>query len=181
MLGLLSNVVVLLGLAGLTPVASSPDSLDLARVGSSPCCLTADEALVVRIVNDERAARGLAALELDPVLVQVARGHSLDMATRGYFDHLAPDPAPTTPVDRYSAALGREPEGVVGENIGRADQPLMAVIHERMMESESHKANIVDSEYRRVGVGVYVLADGRAWVTEVFAGGLPTNAETSGG
>ncbi|MFB3880510.1 MAG: CAP domain-containing protein [Armatimonadota bacterium] len=176
MFGLLSTVVALLALVAVTPVARSPEAQSFA-----PCVLTADEALVVQIVNEERTSRGLSALEIDPVLVQVARDHSLDMATRGYFDHLAPAPAPRTPLDRYSAALGRQPECVVGENIGQSDQPLMALIHERMMASESHRANITDVEYQRVGVGVYVLSDGRSWVTEVFSGGRPADATTSGG
>jgi uncharacterized protein YkwD len=147
----------------------------------SPICLTADEALVLQIVNEERRAQGLCSLDLDPILVQVARGHSLDMAERGYFDHVSPAPAPATPLDRYTAALGRRPDGVVGENIGRAAQPLMAVIHNQMMESPEHKSNITDVEYVRMGVGVYEMADGRVWVTEMFSGSEPSNALTSGG
>lgn len=150
--------------------SASPLALIVAPVRLSP-----DEALVLQIVNEERRAGGFRCLELDPTLVQAARAHSLDMARRGYFDHIAPAPAPTTPLDRYAAALGRRPEGVVGENIGRAAQPLMAVIHNQMMESQEHKANITDVEYVRMGVGVYEMADGRVWVTEMFSGDAPAN------
>ncbi len=152
---------------------ATPESLSPAPTGlaaCSPVCLTADETLAVQILNEERSARGLACLELDPVLVQVAREHSLDMAQRGYFDHLAPTPAPTTPLDRYAAALGHQPSGLVGENIGHAPQPLMAVIHNQMMESPEHKANITDVEYVRVGIGIFTTPDGRVWITQMFAG-----------
>jgi uncharacterized protein YkwD len=161
---------MLTGLASACTAAKPPEA-----------ALTADEALVLRMINQERQGRELAPLELDPVLIKVAREHSQDMAERGYFGHLAPAPAPTTPLDRYAAAIGRKPREVVGENIGRSGEPVMAMIHESMMESPEHKANIVDVEYSRVGVGIYAMADGRVWVTEMFRGASPSDAPTSGG
>src|SRR5574340_985294 len=76
-------------------------------------------------------------------------------------------------LDRYAVELGRPPRTVVGENLGCCDSPLMGLIHAGMMESREHRANILDREYVSVGVGVYVLPDGRAWVTQVFRGELP--------
>ncbi len=102
------------------------------------------------------------------------------MAERSYFAHLAPTPQPATPLDRYAAVLGRRPEVVVGENIGRAAQPLMGMMHCYMMESPDHRANILDPEYLRVGVGIYALDDGRVWLTEMFRGPLAADAPTSG-
>lgn len=142
--------------------------------------LTRDEALVMRLINEERNQRNLAPLELDPVLVKVAREHSRDMAQRGYFGHLSPAPEITTPLDRYASALGRRPEGVVGENVGRSPQPVMGLVHLHMMESPEHKANILDTEYVRVGVGIHAFDDGRIWLTEMFRGSVPTDAPTSG-
>ncbi len=151
-----------------------------AKCEPEQAALSSDEALLVRLINQERLERELPALELDPRLVGAARKHSRDMATRSYFSHLAPAPGPRTPADRYAAEIGRRPEVVVGENIGRADQPLMGLIHARMMESCDHRANIIDSEYNRVGVGMCALADGRVWVTEMFRGPSPSDAPTSG-
>ena len=143
--------------------------------------LTPDEALILRLINEERRERNLASLELDPVLVKVAREHSLDMARRGYFGHLSPAPDATTPLDRYASALGRRPEeAVVGENVGRAPQPVMGMMHLYMMESPEHRANILDAEYARVGVGIHALEDGRVWLTEMFRGQAPSDAPTSG-
>ena len=142
--------------------------------------LTPDEALILRLINEERRERNLASLELDPVLVKVAREHSLDMARRGYFGHLSPAPKATTPLGRYTSALGRRPEAVVGENVGRAPQPVMGLMHLYMMESPEHRANILDVEYVRVGVGIHALDDGRIWLTEMFRGPLPSDAPTSG-
>lgn len=135
--------------------------------------LTADEALTLRLVNGERTARGLSALALDPVLVEVARRHSEDMARRGYFSHLEPPPDRRTPLDRYAAALARPPGTVVGENIARADQPLMELVHDRMMDSPDHRANLLDPEYVALGVGIHAERDGRIWITEMFRAPLP--------
>ncbi|MBN1457968.1 MAG: CAP domain-containing protein [Armatimonadetes bacterium] len=132
--------------------------------------MTPDEQLVLRLLNAERVDRDLLPLRFDPLLVKVARDHSRDMAERGYFAHVTPSPAETTPLQRYEQALGRKPEAVVGENIGYAEEPLMGLIHASLMKSPDHKANILDVEYRYVGVGVFAFPDGRVWVTQMFRG-----------
>jgi uncharacterized protein YkwD len=131
-------------------------------------------------INSERRSRGLPELTVDPMLVEVARLHSADMGKRGYFSHLAPAASLHTPLDRYAAVLGRQPRTVVGENLGCCDQPVMGLIHNGMMASPEHKANILDKEYVSVGVGVYLLDDGQVWVTQMFRGRLP-EAEVAGG
>ena len=141
--------------------------------GPAQVRLTPDEALVVGLINSERKERNQEALLIDPVLVAVARRHSEDMARRQYFSHLAPPPEPRTPLDRYAAALGRPPKTVVGENIARADEPVMGMIHNGMMASPDHKANILDAEYVSLGVGIYAMDDGRVWVTQMLRGELP--------
>lgn len=145
-----------------------------------PISLTPDEALILRLINEERRERNLRSLELDPVLVKVAREHSLDMERRDYFGHVSPAPEATTPLDRYASALGRRPEAVVGENVGRAPQPVMGLMHLYMMKSPEHRANILDGEYARVGVGIHALDDGRVWLTEMFGGEFASDAPTSG-
>lgn len=160
------TVAVLVVLAAALPVAGAP-----APPEPSPALtLTADEALLVRLINQERAQNNRPALLLDPLLTQVARQHSVDMQRRDYFSHLEPEPNPRTPLDRYADALQRRPLVVVGENIGRASQPLMALLHAHMMDSPEHRANLLDPQYTRLGVGLHVLPDGRVWVTEMFSG-----------
>ena len=45
-----------------------------------------------------------------------------------------------------------------------------AVVHDALVSSASHLANIVGPTYTRIGVGAYTDATGRLWVCEVFAG-----------
>jgi uncharacterized protein YkwD len=167
-LRLIVGVVVLLAatVGSVLAVAAA----DRSGTASIDVALTADEKLVLQLANAERVERDLPPLRLDPLLVQVARHHSRDMAEHGYFAHISPSPALTTPLGRYEAVLGRKPKAVVGENIGRAEQPLMGRIHASMMRSPDHKSNILDVEYTRVGVGIFAFSDGQVWVTQMFRG-----------
>jgi uncharacterized protein YkwD len=135
--------------------------------------LTRDEQTALQCVNAEREENGLPPLSVDPVLVEVARQHSADMARQGYFSHIAPGPDGPSPLDRYAEALGRKPGTVVGENLATCDAPMIGLIHENMMASPGHRANILDPEYVSVGVGIWTADDGRVWVTEMFRGALP--------
>lgn len=132
--------------------------------------LTDDESLILALLNKERSDRGLPPLMLDPLLTCVARDHCADMAQRSYFSHFAPHPHRRGPLDRYAAVLGRQPAEVVGENLGRCDQPLMGLLHDCLLRSPDHCANLLDPEYTRVGIGLFILPDGRTWLTQMFCG-----------
>ncbi len=106
------------------------------------------EAQMLQLVNQERALAGLAPLAPDPELTEVARQHSADMFERGYFAHVTPDG--TTPYDRITAA------GITfrtaGENLALA--PTLALAHSGLMNSPGHRANILHSDFGRVGIGI---------------------------
>ena len=53
----------------------------------------------------------------------------------------------------------------IGENAG--DGPDALAIHNAFMHSAGHRANILDSAFRQIGVGV-VVKNGVVWVSEVF-------------
>ena len=63
---------------------------------------SAFEQRVLELVNEERAARGLAALKWSDELANVARAHSKDMHDRSFFSHANPDGK--SPFDRIKAA-----------------------------------------------------------------------------
>ena len=139
--------------------------------------LSADEQEFIDRINAARTERGLCALAPDPVLVQDAWTQSCDMATHGYFSHIAPEANRRSPMDRYLDALRAAHERVpsallVGENIyycsmSRGTQDV-ALAQQALMASPGHRANILDPRFRQVGVGVYRNAAGEIWVTEVF-------------
>lgn len=106
------------------------------------------EAAVADLVNDERAEAGCGALERDSRLDAAARLHAEDMAANDYFSHTSQDGS--GPTER-AAAQGYE-DGV-GENIA-AGYPDVEAVMEGWMNSEGHRANILNCDYSLLGVGV---------------------------
>ena len=106
------------------------------------------EAEMLRLVNEERVANGLAPLEADPEMTEVARRHSADMFARGYFAHNTPDGK--TPFDRMRASQVRF--RIAGENLALA--PTVPVAHTGLMNSPGHRANILQPRFGRVGIGI---------------------------
>ncbi len=114
------------------------------------------------LINEERAKVGLAPLAADPELTEVARQHSADMLTRGYFAHNTPEG--TTPFDRISAA--GIVYGTAGENLALA--PTLSIAHTGLMNSPGHRANILRPEFGRVGIGILDAGMRGLMVTQNF-------------
>lgn len=106
------------------------------------------EAAVADLVDQERAEAGCGALERDDRLDAAARLHAEDMAANDYFDHTSQDGR--GPTER---AAEQGYEGGVGENIA-AGYPDAASVMEGWMNSEGHRANILNCDYDLLGVGV---------------------------
>jgi uncharacterized protein YkwD len=106
------------------------------------------EDAMLDLVNTERSQRGLPALKADPMLAELARAHSRDMFTRGYFSHVTPDGRDLA--DRMrTARLGYL---AAGENLALA--PTLIGAHQGLMHSPGHRANILRPQFGRVGIGV---------------------------
>jgi uncharacterized protein YkwD len=108
----------------------------------------ASESRMLELVNDERIALGLEPLVMDDSLRNLARAHSTDMFTRGYFSHITPEGI--TPFDRMENA-GID-YMIAGENLALA--PTVDTAHEGLMNSAGHRANILTPEFRKIGIGV---------------------------
>jgi uncharacterized protein YkwD len=106
------------------------------------------EAAMLDMVNRERIAAGLKPLAPDPELREVARDHSTDMFARGYFAHQTPEGL--DPFDRMRAA--DVSFQAAGENLALA--PTLRVAHEGLMNSPGHRANILQKQFGRVGIGI---------------------------
>ncbi|MFI9288792.1 CAP domain-containing protein [Streptomyces werraensis] len=116
---------------------------------------------VLRLVNAERAKVGCSPVTADGPLTALATAFSDDMAGRGFFDHTDPDG--DTPWDRAQAA-GISNLG--GENIARGQADAEAVM-QAWMDSPGHKANILNCDFKTLGVGVH-LGPGGPWWTQNF-------------
>jgi uncharacterized protein YkwD len=107
------------------------------------------EQQVLTLVNQQRASNGCGALRDDPKLTVAAREHSADMANQGYFDHNSPNGA--TPWDRIKAAGYADPSA---ENIA-AGQANPTDVMNAWMNSEGHRANILNCSSKAIGIGFW--------------------------
>ncbi|MFD9792457.1 CAP domain-containing protein [Streptomyces sp. NPDC059070] len=127
----------------------------------APTAEAAAAATVVSLVNQQRAQAGCSPLKADASLAALATAFSDDMAARGFFDHTDPDGK--SPWDRAAkAGIGN----LGGENIARGQADAKAVM-EAWMNSPGHRANILNCDYKTLGVGVH-FGEGGPWWTQDF-------------
>jgi uncharacterized protein YkwD len=94
---------------------------------------------------------------------QVAYEHCVDMDVRDFFSHTNPDG--DGPGDRIAAA--EISHAGWGENIAWGYASPQAVM-DGWMNSPGHRANILNSAWTHVGIGVHAPGVGGPWWTQVF-------------
>lgn len=127
----------------------------------APSAESAAATQVLNLVNEQRSRAGCSPVTADPRLASLAQDFSEAMAAGGFFDHT--DPQGRTPWDR-AAAAGIKNLG--GENIARGQADAQAVM-DSWMNSPGHRANILNCDYKTLGVGVHI-AEGGPWWTQDF-------------
>ncbi len=114
------------------------------------------ESEVIELVNVEREAHNLHPLSYNQELTVAARLHSQDMGDRNFFSHTTPKPDEIEFQDRITDA-GYNYQ-TCGENIA-AGYATPAAVVDGWMNSDGHRANILDPDYCDIGVG-YAAVDG---------------------
>jgi len=99
-------------------------------------------------VNRAREAAGLGPLQWRDDLAVVAAGHAREMYLGGYFAHESPERG--TVGDRLRAAS--IDYSIAGENLALAATP--DEVHDGLMESPGHRANILGEDFEEVGIAV---------------------------
>jgi len=132
------------------------------------------EQYILDYTNIERSSYGLDELILDSKLSQISQAHSDDMVENDYFSHVNLDGE--TPTDRAIAAdynvvkyLGDGYYATgIGENIAKMPtgnvigigyvsddaESIAKAIVDAWMDSPGHRANILNSQYTNMGIGV---------------------------
>jgi uncharacterized protein YkwD len=108
------------------------------------------------LLNHARGRHGLPKLHLSRKLGRAARGHSADMARRGYFSHNSRSGASFLDRIRRAGYLRRARRWYVGENIawGTGHLATPRAIVRAWMDSSGHRANILNRRFRHIGVGI---------------------------
>ncbi|QNU67741.1 SafA/ExsA family spore coat assembly protein [Ruminiclostridium herbifermentans] len=121
------------------------------------------EAEVIRLVNVERAKKGLQALKADWEISRVARYKSQDMINKKYFSHTSPTyGSPFKMLETFGIRFSS-----AGENIAYGQKTPAAVMNS-WMNSSGHRANILSPSYTHIGVGLAKTSSGVCYWTQMF-------------
>lgn len=135
------------------------DTVEVPTISSDT---TEYEAEVIRLVNEIRKSYGLGTLTENWELSRVARYKSQDMHDNKYFSHTSPTyGTPFNMMKNFGISYR-----TAGENIAMGYKTPKAVV-DGWMNSSGHRANILNSSYKQIGVGY--VADGNYW-TQMFIG-----------
>jgi len=150
------------------------------------------EEQIHNLVNAERISHGLSPLQYDTQLASIARAHSEDMASRGYFSHYNPEGQ--GPTERAKAAgyncyknYGSYYTDGIAENIFQnwlyssityyngnprynwnTQSEIAYSTVEGWMNSSGHRQNILNSNYDKEGIGVAITSDYKVYITQDF-------------
>ena len=120
------------------------------------------------LVNADRKAAGLPALVDSAALDQIATARAQDMVTNGYFGHYRPGHTTLAVLELLRA--NRVPFIWYGENIMRGSGPpesVASAFNTWWMNSPEHRANILSTHYRHLGIGV-VVSGSSVYMVEDF-------------
>jgi len=150
------------------------------------------EAEIHTLINNERQSYGLAPLEYDAMLAQIARAHSADMATRNYCSHNnleGQDPTERAEAAGYDCYknFGTYYTDGIAENIFKnnlyssityynsvpvydwnSQSEIASSTVNGWMNSQGHRENVLKSTYDKEGIGVAISNDYTVYITQDF-------------
>lgn len=113
---------------------------------------------VLDAVNAERAAVGLGSLSMDEDLMEAAMQRAAETVV--HFSHTRPDGRTCFTVSSKAN----------GENIASGSSTAAGVM-DQWMNSEGHRANILDGSWNSVGIGCYRASNGVTYWVQLFGAG----------
>ena len=146
------SLPLLLAAAALAPATAS--AADCPGADQRPSSGADLRAATVCLINNERTSRNLAPLAPNAKLDAAALGWSTRMVAEGFFAHESADSELSDRVTAtgYLPAL----KWRIGENLawGEQDQSTPIEIVKDWMGSAGHRANILDPNFRDIGIGI---------------------------
>jgi uncharacterized protein YkwD len=131
------------------------------------------EALLLPVINKDRAKLGVPPVRMNSTLTKFARERSADMVKRNYFNHVDPDGvSPQTKARAAGIAKGVYENiswikgyATIFDNAAASQQAMM----QEPKDQENHRSNILDPKHMTVGVGIAVSANGVVYMTQEFS------------
>lgn len=149
-----------------TPEAPNPPAIETPETQEPDIDISDETTLsyaeqVIKLVNEERAKAGLPALKMDSAVTSAANIRAKEIKQK--FAHTRPDGS------NFSSVL--KEQGVTfrgsGENIAWGQKSPEQVMN-GWMNSEGHRANILNKNFTTIGVGHYQDANGVNYWVQLF-------------
>lgn len=117
---------------------------------------------VLKLVNVERVKGGLHELTMSSVLTAPANKRAQEIKTS--FSHTRPNGTQwSTVLDEYGVSVR-----TAGENLAYGYNTPEAVV-DGWMNSPGHRANIMNGNFNKIGIGVYTDSNGTVYCTQLFS------------
>ncbi len=148
-----------------TPTTTTPAATDQDQTTTPASSDNYDSSFasqVLKLVNKERAKGGLSALIISQSLVAPANKRAQEIAQS--FSHTRPNGTSwSTVLDEYNVSVT-----AAGENLAYGYNTPEAVV-EGWMSSTGHRANIMNANFHKIGIGVYKNSQGTVYCTQLFS------------
>ncbi|RII33028.1 CAP domain-containing protein [Clostridium chromiireducens] len=151
-----------------TDASSNTNSVDVQGLPKLPTKYSitvqaSAEQKILDLMNAKRTEAGLQPLTMDNTLVQVARYKSNDMIQNNFFDHTNPDGTKWT---NWLQDIGYK-YTTTGENIAYNTSDPVELFNQ-WWNSPGHRANMMNSSYNKVGIGV-IFGNGKYMGSQEFS------------
>lgn len=126
---------------------------------------------ILTLCNNERAKAGLKPLSMNETMRNAARYKAEEMLQYGYFDHNSPyTGSPFQLLQKFNVSYNTAGENIQSSSgVGKASVTAQDIVN-RWMNSAGHRANILNGNFGRIGIGVAFSSDGNlAYESQLFA------------
>jgi uncharacterized protein YkwD len=158
-------VTTLLSAPNAPAASAEPLATDLSLVRM----VTLEEALLDK-TNADRITNGLPALDFDYETLQIARERALQQLGPGSLNHYDEQGSLVFVKLLGQSKLGY---GLAGENLARSTDEggdVIQRIEDALMQSPTHRKNILEKRFSRAAIGMACDNDGRIAFAEIFRG-----------
>jgi uncharacterized protein YkwD len=125
--------------------------------------LSEEEKPFLELANQARAKAKLPPLTINAQLLRAARDHASNMAKKCEMNHVLDGKDPPQRVKSQSYEYEK-----VAENIASCEKRPAAEVFKNWMETQHNKENIMNEEFKEVGIGVAKNDKGETYYTLVF-------------
>lgn len=137
--------------------AAEKDTVTVPTCSGKTIELNVEEKRSLKLHNTRRKAKNLKPFCVNTILTEAARAHAQDMLDRDYFAHRSPEgETPTSRLKEAGYVTSEFSYWIVGENLawGSGDLGDPDNIFKAWLDSDGHRHNILDENFRQIGVGM---------------------------